>query len=105
MYTIQGPYGSLRMYKEMAAEGVFDVLELGKAPYVHQPVAISQFLEDLAYGLPLDWARREGNVKVRYVHDQGGHFAAYKDTQLLTEDIRDFFGNAELSGTGVFRKS
>ena len=104
MYIIQGPYGGFRLYKEALNEGAIVGNEFGPFPYVHQPVAISEFPYDVWYPLPLDWAQREGNVKVRNVHYQGGHFAAYEDPEILAGDIWRWFGDAELSGTSVFRK-
>jgi hypothetical protein len=44
-------------------------------------------------------------VKYRTVHEKGGHFAAMDATDLLVEDIRKFFGDEELSGTKIFRKT
>lgn len=53
---------------------------------------------------PLEWAQRDGNVKVRYLHDYGGHFASWENPDRLAGDIRKFFGDEELSGTSIFRK-
>jgi hypothetical protein len=72
-------------------------------PYVHQPIAISQFPYDLWYRTPLDWAQRGGNVKYRTVHKRGGHFCSLDAPDLLLDDIWRFFGKSELSGTTVFR--
>lgn len=102
MYTIQGPYGGFRIYKEMYREGEFQGAGLGHSPFVTQPVGVSQAPYDLGVGLPLDWARRQGNVKALYPHAFGGHFAAYKDTDALAGDIYRWFGDRELSGTAVF---
>ncbi|MCJ1435051.1 hypothetical protein MMC27_004421 [Xylographa pallens] len=104
MYYIQGPYGAMRIYKETLEEGIgFSGFGLGTgSPYVHQPVAISEFLADFWFGTPLDWARRGGNVVVRNVHNSGGHFAALESPDLLLSDIRAFWGNASLSNVGVF---
>lgn len=109
MYTIQGPYGAARMYKELLADqaavpgvGAPGSLNVGTFPYVEQPVGLSLFPYDLWYGLPLDWAQREGNVVARYVNGLGGHFAAWEVPDVLARDIQTFFGDQELSGTGVF---
>jgi hypothetical protein len=51
---------------------------------------------------PLDWAQRTGNVKVRYMHDVGGHFPAWEQPEMLAKDLRAFFGDQELSHTGIF---
>ena len=47
--------------------------------------------------------RRAGNVKRIFVHERGGHFAALDAPGLLIDGLRSFFGDAELSGTNVFR--
>ncbi|TFA97400.1 Putative epoxide hydrolase [Trichoderma ghanense] len=102
MYYIQGPYAGMRFYREVANDGALDGLDFGTLPLVEIPVAISQFPHDIAYRLPLDWARRGGNVVRRNVHDHGGHFAAYEVPNLLLWDIREWFGDREISGTKVF---
>lgn len=62
MYYIQGPYGGMRLYKEMVNDKAFAGFGFGALPLVTQPVAISQFPRDVGYGLPIDWARREGTL-------------------------------------------
>ena len=64
MYTIQGPYSGLRMYKEMNNEGALAGFDFGIPPLVHQPVMISEFPYDCWYRIPLDWAQRGGNVRL-----------------------------------------
>ncbi|CRG88926.1 Epoxide hydrolase 1 [Talaromyces islandicus] len=93
MYTIQGPYGGLRFYKENRREGSFEGFGFGTLPYVSQPVAISEFPHDILFDLPLDWAQRDGNVQARYVHTHGGHFAAYEVPELLAQDLWTWFGS------------
>ena len=102
MYIIQGPYAGLRFYKEELKGGVFEGFAFGTLPYVSQPVTISELPYDIWYRLPLDWAQRGGNVKVRNVHDMGGHFAAYERPQTIAEDLWRWYGDGELSGTSVF---
>ena len=102
MYYIQGPYGGMRLYKEMVHEHALSGFGFGNLPVVKQPVAISEFPYDAGFGLPLDWARRGGNVITRNVHDHGGHFAAYEVPNLLLNDIWEWFGDKNKSGTGVF---
>ena len=103
MYTIQGPYGGARLYRETQKDGAWYKFGFGTLPFVSQPVAISEFPYDLGYKLPLSWARRGGNVKKRYVHEHGGHLAAYEVPELLLHDIWDWFGDGEVSGTSVLR--
>ncbi|KAJ3547407.1 hypothetical protein NM208_g1531 [Fusarium decemcellulare] len=102
MYYIQGPYGGTRIYKEVANDGGFEVLDFGTLPIVDVPVAISQFPYDLAYRLPLDWAKRGGNVVKRNVHNRGGHFAAWEVPESLLGDIWSWFGDKNASKTGIF---
>lgn len=92
MYTIQGPYGGLRFYKESQREGNFEGFGFGTLPYVRQPAAISEFHYDILVPLPLDWARRDGNVQARYVHTHGGHFPAYEVPNVLAQDLWTWFG-------------
>ncbi|KAK5170557.1 uncharacterized protein LTR77_005145 [Saxophila tyrrhenica] len=104
MHLIQGPHGGLRMYKEFIADGAYTPTgSVGKMPYVATPCAISQFPYDVGFRLPLEWAQREGNVKKRFVHHHGGHFAAWEVPELLAEDLWSWFGDEELFGTQVFR--
>ncbi|KAL6872199.1 alpha/beta-hydrolase [Trichoderma novae-zelandiae] len=102
MYYIQGPYAGMRFYKEVANDGALDGLDFGTLPWVKIPVAISQFPYDITYRMPLEWARRGGNVMKRNVHSHGGHFAAYEVPDLLLWDIREWFGDREVSGTKAF---
>ncbi|KLO80309.1 epoxide hydrolase [Fusarium fujikuroi] len=102
MYWIQGPYGGMRFYKEVQNDGGFEILDFGTLPLVEVPVAISQFPYDLTYRMPLDWAKRGGNVLKRTLHDHGGHFAAYEVPDLLLHDIWSWFGDKEISGTKAF---
>ena len=102
MYYIQGPYAASRIYKEAVTDGAWSGFGFGSLPYIAQPIAITEYPHDIWYGLPLDWAQRGGNVKTRFVHDRGGHFAAYEVPELLAGDIWSWFGNREASGTEVF---
>ncbi|CAM1510877.1 Fc.00g083900.m01.CDS01 [Cosmosporella sp. VM-42] len=102
MYYIQGPYGGMRFYKEVGNDGALEGLDFGSLPLVEVPVAISQFPYDITYRMPLDWARRGGNVIKRNVHNHGGHFAAYEVPDLLLQDIWEWFGDREVSGTKAF---
>ncbi|UKZ76832.1 hypothetical protein TrVFT333_004547 [Trichoderma virens FT-333] len=102
MYYIQGPYGGMRFYKEVANDGALDAIDFGTLPIVEVPVAISQFPYDITYRMPLEWAKRGGNVKKRNVHSHGGHFAAYEVPDLLVQDIWEWFGDKQASGTKAF---
>lgn len=102
MYYIQGPYGGMRFYKEAQNDGALAALDFGILPLVEIPVAISQFPYDITYRMPLEWAKRGGNVLRRTVNDRGGHFAAYEVPDLLLSDIWSWFSDKELSGTKAF---
>jgi pimeloyl-ACP methyl ester carboxylesterase len=56
------------------------------------PVAITMFPDDV-YRAPESWARRAFPT-LRYFHevDRGGHFAAWEQPQLFTEELREAFG-------------
>ncbi|KIM94908.1 hypothetical protein OIDMADRAFT_45369 [Oidiodendron maius Zn] len=66
MYIIQGPYPAMRFYKEFY---------------------LTQRSYDGGWDLPLTWAQRGGNVTALYVHNFGGHFAAYETPNTLLDDF------------------
>jgi pimeloyl-ACP methyl ester carboxylesterase len=58
---------------------------------VSVPVAVSVFPDEL-YPAPRSWAERAYPKLVYYnKHDKGGHFAAWEQPQLLSEDVRAGF--------------
>jgi hypothetical protein len=75
---------SLRMYWEFAG-GFFDTKG------VTIPVGVSTFADEI-YRVPRSWAEQAYPNLVSYTeHDRGGHFAAWEQPQLLSEDIRATF--------------
>jgi pimeloyl-ACP methyl ester carboxylesterase len=55
------------------------------------PVAVSAFRDEL-YQAPKSWAERAYPNLVFYRrHDRGGHFAAWEEPRLLSEDLREAF--------------
>ena len=68
----------------------------GKVPFFLQrnvsiPVAVSAFPDEL-YQTPRSWAERAYPKLIYYKkHDKGGHFAAWEQPQLLSEDVRAGF--------------
>jgi len=55
------------------------------------PVAVSAFPDEL-YQAPKSWAERAYPKLIFYKkHDRGGHFAAWEQPRLLTEDLRAAF--------------
>jgi pimeloyl-ACP methyl ester carboxylesterase len=71
-----------RLYWEYWGKGYFN------AKGVSIPVAVSVFPDEL-YPAPRSWAERAYPRLVYYKrHDKGGHFAAWEQPQLLSEDVR-----------------
>ncbi|KAH7308303.1 Alpha/Beta hydrolase protein [Rhexocercosporidium sp. MPI-PUGE-AT-0058] len=99
MYWIQGPYGGFSMYKEIAKVGTW--LNEG-FDYVPVPLGVSSFAKD-GFKTPVSWLEREANLSVQFVHDRGGHFAAYEVPELLVDDMRAFWGNNTISNIDVFK--
>jgi pimeloyl-ACP methyl ester carboxylesterase len=59
--------------------------------HVDIPVAVSAFPDEI-YQVPRSWAERAYPKLVYYKkHDRGGHFAAWEQPQLLSEDVRAAF--------------
>ena len=55
------------------------------------PVAVSEFPDEL-YPTPRSWAERAYPKLIRYNKlDKGGHFAAWEQPQLLSEEVRAGF--------------
>ncbi|HTD33036.1 MAG TPA: epoxide hydrolase [Candidatus Elarobacter sp.] len=77
---------SARLYWEnRSAPGFFDVRN------VQIPVAVSAFANEI-YQAPRSWAERAYPKLVYYnKHDVGGHFAAWEQTQLFSQDVRAAF--------------
>jgi hypothetical protein len=81
---------SARLYWERVRElsgefGFFNVKG------VSIPVAVSAFPDEL-YFLPRSWAERAYPKLIYYKkHDKGGHFAAWEQPALLSEDMRAGF--------------
>ncbi|PVI03247.1 alpha/beta-hydrolase [Periconia macrospinosa] len=97
MHWIPGVYGALAIYEYAAQDHALSTNGFDIFPFVLQPVALSEFALDIWYGLPLDWAQRRGNVKVRNVHSRGGHLPTLDAPDLVLNDAWAFFGNAKLS--------
>jgi len=58
---------------------------------VNIPVAVSVFPDEL-YAAPKSWAEKAYPKLIFFnKHDKGGHFAAWEQPQLLTEDLRAAF--------------
>jgi len=70
---------------------VFGKLGFFNAKGVNIPVAVSAFPDEL-YPMPLSWVK-QAFPKLVYFHEaeRGGHFAAFEQPKLLSEDIRAGF--------------
>jgi pimeloyl-ACP methyl ester carboxylesterase len=74
-----------RLYWEYFGKGYFN------AKGVSIPVAVSVFPDEL-YPAPRSWTEQAYPKLVYYnKHDKGGHFAAWEQPQLLSQDIRAGF--------------
>jgi pimeloyl-ACP methyl ester carboxylesterase len=75
---------SLRLYWEF--KGAFFAVK-----DVTIPVGVSTFADEI-YRVPRSWAEKAYPNLVTYnQHDRGGHFAAWEQPQLLSEDVRATF--------------
>lgn len=85
LYWLTGTAGSAaRMYYENSHRG--DWFPVGRSAV---PTAVGNFDGDVAIRR---WAEQTNTV-VRWTEfDRGGHFAALEHPELLTGDIREFFG-------------
>jgi pimeloyl-ACP methyl ester carboxylesterase len=79
---------SARLYwdnAETSEAGFFD------AKNVQIPVSVTVFPDEI-YAAPETWARRAYPNLIQYVrHPVGGHFAAWEQPQLLSQDLREGF--------------
>ena len=74
-----------RLYWEYWGKGYFN------AKGVSLPVAVSVFPDEL-YPAPRSWTERAYPKLIYYKkHNKGGHFAAWEQPQLLSEDVRAGF--------------
>jgi pimeloyl-ACP methyl ester carboxylesterase len=79
---------SARLYwdnRETSKAGFFD------AKNVQIPVSVTVFPDEI-YAAPETWAKRAYPKLIQYVrHPIGGHFAAWEQPQLLSQDLREGF--------------
>ena len=62
------------------------------------PVGLSTFADEL-YRVPRSWAEQAYPNLIYYnQHDRGGHFAAWEQPQLLSEDVRATFRSLRTNG-------
>ena len=80
-----------RLYWENGARGSVIAAVPQKTSEISLPVAITVFPDDV-YRAPESWARR-AYPNLIYFHevDKGGHFAAWEQPQLFTEEMRAAF--------------
>jgi pimeloyl-ACP methyl ester carboxylesterase len=80
-----------RLYWENGARGSVLNATAQKTAEISLPVAITVFPEDV-YRPPETWARRAYRNLI-YFHeaDRGGHFAAWEQPQLFSEEVRAAF--------------
>jgi pimeloyl-ACP methyl ester carboxylesterase len=64
------------------------------------PVAVSAFPDEI-YAAPKSWAERAYPKLIYYNRlDKGGHFAAWEQPKLFTEEIRAAFRSVRQSQNG-----
>jgi pimeloyl-ACP methyl ester carboxylesterase len=82
---------SARLYWENGARGSVIAAVPQKTSEISLPVAITVFPDDV-YRAPETWARRAYR-NLTYFHevDKGGHFAAWEQPQLFSEELRAAF--------------
>jgi pimeloyl-ACP methyl ester carboxylesterase len=82
---------SARLYWENGGRGSVIVAAAQKTADISLPVAITVFPEDV-YRPPETWARRAYRNLI-YFHevDRGGHFAAWEQPELFSEELRAAF--------------
>jgi pimeloyl-ACP methyl ester carboxylesterase len=82
-----------RLYWENRKENLISAAAQ-KTEEIKIPVAITVFPDDDLYRAPETWARRAFPSLI-YFHeaDRGGHFAAWEQPQLFSEEIRASFGS------------
>ena len=98
LYWVTGTVGSsMRIYREYRLTGEAKEPQ----PPITVPMAFADFPKEM-FACPVRWAKPIYNI-VQYTQmPRGGHFAAMEQPELLTGDIRKFFGG--LSKGEVARK-
>jgi pimeloyl-ACP methyl ester carboxylesterase len=80
-----------RLYWENGARGSVIVAAAQKTDEISLPVAITVFPHDV-YRAPETWARRAYKNLIYFNEvDKGGHFAAWEEPQLFSEELRAGF--------------
>ncbi len=79
-------YSSFRMY----FEGARAPLVMQENERVNVPTAVAHFPGELLFPPPV-WVERGFNVEQWTEMPRGGHFAAFEQPELLTDDLRCFF--------------
>jgi pimeloyl-ACP methyl ester carboxylesterase len=94
---------SARLYWERVRElsGEFGFFNIKG---VSIPVAVSAFPDEL-YQTPLSWAKQAYPNLIYYKkHDVGGHFAAWEQPELLSQDLRASFKTFRSSHAAVLKR-
>jgi microsomal epoxide hydrolase len=90
LYWIGGINATTWIYAAIL-DGTAAALEAGE--YVKVPTGVLLFPNDVVAPPPEQWIRRSYNLVKRDVADRGGHFPAMENGEMLTADMRAFFGN------------
>jgi len=90
LYWVTGTVGSaMRIYRENRLSGE----ESAPLPHLETPVAYADFPKEV-FTTPLCWIKQTYNVVQITEMPRGGHFAALERADLLVEDVRKFFAQA-----------
>ena len=88
LYWLNGINASTWLYTSLIEGNAFF---LGLGEKIAVPTGLFLFPNDLLPPPPDSWTRRAYNVQHRRDGPTGGHFAAFENGPLLTEDLRNFF--------------
>ncbi|KAI1110690.1 alpha/beta-hydrolase [Nemania sp. NC0429] len=94
MLFIQGTFGNLRLYKEMAKD-------TPTISFVKVPTGVSEWGSPNGFfkgiekfgSVPRDWLQRSVNLVYFSKHETGGHFPAINEPELWVRDVQEFFGS------------
>jgi hypothetical protein len=91
-FSTAGPAASVRIYYEATySHGKIVRDRTTLLDWVNIPLGMAFFPKELAI-VPKTWARTLGPVMYESVHEQGGHFAAWEEPEVIADDLKKMFG-------------
>jgi pimeloyl-ACP methyl ester carboxylesterase len=87
-FSRPGPAATQRIYYEESHKkpSAFERV----APWIDVPLGVSLFKDLAVY--PMLWHETMGPLMFRKRHNEGGHFAAHEQPEMLVGDLREMFG-------------